>query len=355
MLNLGVKKSFGIDIGTQTIKITEVFKKGSSFVITNYSVWDDDIHNVIQQKNSDSALSAESINKVVKVMLKSANMNIKDAYIALPSYLSFSSTITIPILSAEELLTAIPLEAKKHIPVPLKNVQLDWINLGKDKSNNNYNILIIAIPNNIVERYKELSRLAGISIKGFELDCFSVLRAISLPNESVCVVDIGARNSMVMIVNSDKKLQSMQSFDFGGNYITELISKNRNMSILDAENIKKKNGVNGADEDIVDLIQSQIRLFIENDIVRFINSTKDNLNINISNIFLLGGSCRMSGMQQFFDSVIQSQFYGQSIKVSMASPVSNLRVNGVQDINTVVDIWNDIILSTGVALKSYVE
>ena len=239
MLNLGKNNSFGIDIGTQTIKITEVVKKGSSFLINNYSVWDDDIQDVIQQKNSDIALSAEAIDKIVTVMLKAANMYIKEAYIALPSYLSFTSIITIPILSNEELLTAIPLEAKKHIPVPLENVQLDWINLGKNKSDSQYNILIIAIPNNIIERYIELSKLAGISIKGFELDCFSVLRAIDLPNEAVCIVDIGARNSMVMIVNGNKKLQSIQSFDFGGNYITELISKNKNISILDAENLKK--------------------------------------------------------------------------------------------------------------------
>ena len=355
MFNLGVKKSFGIDIGTQTIKIVEIAKSGKLFRVDNYSIWDDDIDNVIQQKNSDIALSTEAINKIVRVMLKTAGMSIAEAYVVLPSYLSFSSIIKMPILSAEELLTAIPLESKQHIPVPLENVQLDWINLGKNQSGDQYNILIIAIPNNIIDRYKELTSLAGISIKGFELDCFSALRSLDLPKEPLCIVDIGARNSMVMTVSSDKKLQYMQTFDFGGNYITELISKHKNISIIDAEHLKKQNGISGEDIEISNLIQSQLSAFIGNDILRLINETKDTLNLSISNIVLLGGSCRMLGIQQLFDTIIKSQLPTQAIKVSMASPISTLRVNGVQDMDTVVDIWSDIILSTGVALKGYIE
>lgn len=355
MFNLGAKKSFGIDIGTQTIKITEVIFKNGSFSINNYSIWNDYIQNVIQQKNSENALSSESINKIIKAMLYEADMNINEAYIALPSYLSFSSIINLPILSSEELLTAIPIEARKHIPVPLENVQLDWINLGQNKSKNEYNILIIAVPSNIINRYKELSTIAGISIKGFELDCFSILRSINLPNESSCIIDIGARNSMVMMINSDKKLQSIQSFDFGGNYITELISKNKNISAIDAEKLKIQNGINGENKEISNLIESQLKTFIENDIVRSIISIKDSLDLRISNIFLLGGSCKILGIKEIFDDVIKYKLPDYSINVSMASPISNLKINGVEDINKSLDIWNDIILSTGIALKSYIE
>ena len=67
-------------------------------------------------------------------MLNASEMNIDKAYVALPSYLAFFAIISMPLLTSEELITAVPLEAKNHIPVPLKNIQLDWINLGKNKT-----------------------------------------------------------------------------------------------------------------------------------------------------------------------------------------------------------------------------
>lgn len=355
MLSLGNKNSIGIDIGTQTIKITEISNRSNQFFIENYSIWDDDIENVIQEKDSEAALSSDGITQIIKIMLNTAGMKVKQAYMALPSYLTLFSIIQMPLLEGEELLTAVPLEARKHIPVPLSDVQLDWINLGKNKAQDQYNILIMAMPNNVIKRYLDVSKSLGISIKGFELDCFSTLRSIDLPATQTCILDFGARNSTIMIVNSDKKLQTIQSFDFGGNHLTRLIAELRKISILEAEVVKKQNGISGVDDEVSGLIQSKMKAFIENDIMRLIKQTYDMNGEKVQNLILLGGASKMTGMKEYISFVLTNEFLDYNINIDVASPISNLQIKGIQDKEKVASIWRDLILSTGVSLKSYIE
>ena len=355
MFALGQKKSFGIDIGTQTIKIVEIAGGGNTFSIVNYSIWDNDIDNVIQQKDSDVALSSQAITDIIKAMIAKSGMHISEAYLALPSYLALFSVIQIPILEEKELLTAVPLEAKKHIPVPLNSVQLDWINLGKSKLQGQYDVLIMAIPNAIADKYLEVSKTLGIKIRGFELDCFSTLRSLDLPKEQICIIDIGARNTTVMIVNADKKLQTIQSFDFGGNHITKSIAQLKNCSVIEAESLKKQNGISGSDAQITDLVQSKISTFISNDVIRLLRVVDGTMGIKINNFVVLGGASKMSGIKDYIQFVLRTQLNDDNINVFNASPISGLSVKGVNNKDVFLDIWQDLILSVGVTLKNYIE
>lgn len=354
MLGIKSKNSFGIDIGTQTIKISEVNKKGSRISVENYAIWSNDIANIIQEKSGEHSLSVEKIVSIIRMMLDSAQMNIKEAYIAIPSYLAFSIVIEMPMLTLEELVTAVPLEAKQHIPVPLGTVQLDWINLGINNSKKTTNILLIAIPNNVINKYKEVSQLLGITIKGFELDVFSMMRSIDIPHRQVCIVDMGARTSTVSIINPAQQLQVLQSFEFGGNHITEKIAKLKNVSLLEADLLKKNNGISGSDSNISASVQVEIREFISNEVLRIIHQTQERSNLKIQDIILLGGFTKMSGMQEFIDKIVRdSPNIDKSMVVSMGAPYSNLIIHNVKDKNLTYEIWKDLVLSIGISLKDY--
>ena len=344
MLGLGAKNSFGIDIGTQTIKISEVQKRGSKISVINYSIWDDDLDNIIQEKNGEHTISVSQITTIIQAMLNAAKMEIKEAYIAIPSYLAFSAVVPFPILSYEELATAVPFEAKQHIPISLSSVQLDWMNLGPNKEKDKLNVLLIAIPNSVVNTYIEVSRALGITIKGFELDT------------QVCIVDIGARTSTVSIVSADKQLQLIQSFDFGGNHITDKIASSHNISSIEAEKIKKDNGISGSNSDISALIQSGIKSFFENEVLPIIRQFQDNNEEKIQDIVLLGGFAKMEGIREFVDLVINNQLgVSQKITITVAEPYSNLTIKGVKDKEVLHTIWHDLVLSIGISLKDYVE
>ncbi|MEY3471068.1 MAG: hypothetical protein RLZZ223_418 [Candidatus Parcubacteria bacterium] len=355
MFGIASKKSYGIDIGTQTIKIVELSSNAKNISVMNYSIWNDEINNIIQDKSGNSSLSVDSIINIINVMLDSAEMNIAEAYVAVPSYLAFSAVISMPIMGPEELASAVPLEAKQHIPVPLNTVQLDWMNLGENKEKDRYNILLIAIPTTAVKKYMDVSGALGVKIKGFELDVFSVIRAIELPSSQVCLVDIGARTTTVSIVNSDKQLQAIQSFDFGGNQITKLIAEMKGISAADAELLKKSNGIGGVESQVSNLIQSKFKSFIENEVIRVIKQTQDKMQIKVEDVVLLGGVVKMNGLKDFVDMVIKSNLVGQDIKTSVANPIHDLSIKGVKDKSQADKIYQDLLLSIGIALKDYIK
>lgn len=355
MFGISSKKSYGIDIGTQTIKIVELTSRSKEVSVINYSIWNDEIDNIIQDKSGSSSLPVDSIINVINLMLDSAEMSITEAYVAIPSYLAFSAVISMPIMGPEELSSAVPLEAKQYIPVPINAVQLDWMNLGENKEKDKYNILLIAIPTTAVKKYIDVSKALGIKIKGFELDVFSVIRAIELPSSQVCVVDIGARTTTVSIVNSDRQLQAIQSFDFGGNQITKLIAEMKGISAGEAEELKKSNGISGTESQVSNLIQSKFRSFIENEVVRIIKQTQDKIQIQVQDVVLIGGVVKMKGLQDFVDMVIKSNLVSQDIKTSVAKSIPNLSIKGIKDKNKVDVIYQDLLLSIGIALKDYIK
>ena len=50
---------------------------------------------------------------------------VKTPSLPFPSFPTFATTISMPYLSEEEIAKAMPFEARKYIPVPLSEVQLD--------------------------------------------------------------------------------------------------------------------------------------------------------------------------------------------------------------------------------------
>jgi type IV pilus assembly protein PilM len=348
------KSVFGIDIGTQTIKISEVRKQGSNISVVNYSIWNDDLSEIIQDKDGRHSLSVDEISRIIKMMMNSAQMNIEEAYIAIPSYLSFSATLSFPIMSEEELAKAVPLEAKQYIPIPLDSVQIDWMNLGVSQDKTKLNVLLIAIPNKVISRYIGVSESLGITIKGFELDTFSLLRSINIPHKHTCVIDIGARTSTVSLINEDKQLQIMQSFDIGGNHITNAIASLKNISASEAEMLKKSNGLIGQDEELSAVVQSILREFILTDVIKLLHQYSDQTGIVIDSMIFVGGLSKMKGLKEFIELVIHTtEQKFQKIEISIASPHKSLRIKEVHDHNTLVDIWNDLVLSIGISIKEY--
>jgi len=354
MFGLSNKSSFGIDIGTQTIKISEVRKRGQSISIVNYSIWNDDLEEIIQDKQGKHSLSVEQIVKIIQVMTNSAQMTIQEAYVAIPAYLSFSATLSFPVMTEEELIKAVPLEAKQYIPVPLDSVQIDWMNLGLSADKSKLNVLLIAIPNKVISRYIGVSEALNITIKGFELDTFSLLRSMHLPFKHTCIIDMGARTSTISIVNPNKQLQIMQSFDLGGNHLTNAIASLKNISANEAEILKKKNGLTGQDQEVAKIIASILRDFISNELLRLINQYMEQTNMLVEEIVLVGGLSKMLGIKEYIKNCIDSSDARLiKLQLSVAIPHKNLGIKGVSKPEDLVTIWNDLALSVGISLKGY--
>jgi type IV pilus assembly protein PilM len=351
-MGLFSKNAYGIDIGTQSVKIVELHKRGANaFEVANYAHWNDDLGDTVQSKGN--SMSTDKVAGIISNMMKESGMKISEAYFAMPGFLSFSSVINLPKMSDAELAQAVPLEARQYIPVPMSDVQVDWINLGDNPTKDKTQVLIMAIPNSAIRRYTQIAQSLGIKIKGFELDIFSQIRSLELEPRNTCIVDIGARSSTVSIINENKELMMTRSFDVGGNQISTRISEVMNISMERAEQLKIDNGMVG-DQGVASVIGGVIGAFIGDEVLRMLHEFNENREQKVEKVLICGGISRMKGVQDFVTQKLHSldkNFI--ETEVAIAYPSNKLKVKGELYEEFVQNIWQDLSLAIGIALRQY--
>lgn len=351
MLNFG-KTSFGIDIGTQSIKIAEVKKKGTQYHVENYVVWHDNSSDVLQDKSGEHNSSNKYISQLIEAMLEKANMNVSEAYFSLPSYLAFSSLVTFPMMNQAELDNSIRLEAKNHIPISIDQVQVDWLNLGATLEGNNLNILIMALPNSVFQKYETIANNIGIAVKGMELEVFSQLRVTAIPQKPTCMIDFGARSTTITIFDENHQLFGFRSFDVGGNHTTEKLAEIKGISMNEAEEMKKNYGLTSTDQEVSKAIDVTFQSLLSKEISDMIENYYDYHKTHVQEIILLGGLSRMKGLHTYiYQNIVNLHSDLAHISLSVGTPSGNLTVNKELEEKFTDQVWREISLALGVAIK----
>jgi type IV pilus assembly protein PilM len=165
-------KSFlGIDIGTSSIKVVELGRKGQTIKLINYG----EVKTASLQKSpfriverDGLLLSDREIAAAISAIFKEAGIESREANFSIPDFSSFFTTFELPPMSQKELESAVKYEARSYIPLPLSEIALDWTIIeGKvsDKTKGNLGILAVAIPNEVINQYQEIASLSGLQIK----------------------------------------------------------------------------------------------------------------------------------------------------------------------------------------------
>lgn len=187
------KELLGIDIGTKQIKVVELKRDQAKPVLENYAIAS------IQNAKLYEMPSAQ-IADILKQMLYRAGIKTKQAVMSLPAYSTFLALIKIADLpgTEQELEQRIQIEAKKYVPVPLSEVTLGWTKLKKD-------ILLIAVPKDIVNRYAQIAKQADLELKAMEAEHFALARSLAgFEKDTVMIIDAGSRSTNVSLVEQGK-------------------------------------------------------------------------------------------------------------------------------------------------------
>jgi len=188
------KNLLGIDIGTKQIKMIELEReKGEKPVLKNYAL--------VLVKDADiREMTIETTANILKQAISRARIKTEDTVMSLPAFSTFLTPIKIQNMpeAEEELDQLIHLEARKYIPVPLEEVSLGWSRLNEE-------ILLIAVPKDIVNRYGQIAKEAGLELKALEAETFSLTRSLaSNIKELTAIVDFGARSTNVSLAENGK-------------------------------------------------------------------------------------------------------------------------------------------------------
>lgn len=309
-------KNIGIDIGTSSIKIVELDKKGGRFSLVNYGMFE------IKAANSAAEGSEEwqsilkmpdkQISEGIKELMKKAGIRASDAIASIPSFSTFATVIQMPYVSNDDLARALPFEAKKYIPIPLDEVVLDWSIVGVldgkgEEQPSTVEVFLAAVPKDETARYQNIMKNAGLRISALELENSALIRSL-LGNDlgSAVIVNIGGRSTSIII--ADKGYERMShNYEIGGFEITKAISQSLNISLEKAEELKRKFGLKKTEENIInDAMISLINMMVfetQKTIATYEESKKE----KVENIILVGGLANMPEFGNYFGEKLGRQ------------------------------------------------
>ena len=243
-------EAFGLDISDLSLKIIKLKKKGDGLALASFN----------QTSIKPGIIKGGKIRSeigLVKLIRKAINNvkgeKIKTNYIiaSLPEEKAFLQTIRMPKMEREEIESAIRFEAENYIPVPLHKVYLDFqIIPPLDNKQSYLEVLLAAMPKEIVDGYVSSFKKAGLQIKALEVDSISIARALIKNEKSsapVLLIDLGAtRTSFIIFINNSLRFTS--SIPVSGQKFTEAVSRVLELDVKKAEKLKIKYGLKGPEK-----------------------------------------------------------------------------------------------------------
>ncbi len=309
----------GIDIGSSAIKIVQLKRKNGRAILETYGELALGPYaggTVGQATNLPTEKIVEALNDLLSE--KEVNVTTRTCGIAIPFSASLMSVIELPQVPVKQLAQMVPIEARKYIPVPISEVTLDWSIIPQDQNPElpeprdaegkpalpKMEILIVALHNDTVNRYKEIVTKSALDASFFEIEIFSTMRSI-LDSETtpVMIVDMGATSTKLYIVERGV-LRGSHTINRGSQAVTNTLSKSLGISVTDAEILKRDKGLLGVAGGIgvKDIIITAFD-YIFSEANHIVLEYEKQYNKNISKIFLVGGGSALKG---FVDVAKQS-------------------------------------------------
>lgn len=344
------KSILGIDVGSSSLKVVQLRKEGGKAVLETYgelALGPYGGGEVGQATN----LSPEQIADTLKDLIREAKVTTGSCGVSIPFARSLLSLVELPYRkNQQEQKTIIELEARKYIPVPMSEVQLDWFVVpGKEPSeketeNANVEVLIVAVHNDELSLLQNVVTGAGLTASFYEIEIFSTIRAVvDEPVKPVMVLDIGAASTKIYVVEHGVPALS-HSISVGSQDITRAISVSSGVSISRAEAVKKEEGMGqNATSGNLDVVFS--RIFAE--ARRVLMQYETSHNKSIISIVLTGGG----GVTKSLGAYAKNIF---SIDVRIADPFAKTEAPAFMR-PVLQEIGPEFAVAVGLALRKLEE
>jgi type IV pilus assembly protein PilM len=338
----GGQSVLGIDIGSSSIKVVQLKKKGGKAVLETYGELALGPYAGIEIGRATN-LPPEKIAEALKDLIKEANVTTNFAGISIAAASSLLSFIRMPDMDPKQLSTMIPIEARKYIPVPITEVALDWWIMPKEESSfsdfekppapgeaqkdKGVDVLLVVIHNDVLSRMNQISQTVGLNSSFFEIEVFSSMRSVVEQGlEAVIIFDMGAASTKLYIIERGV-LRSAHTVNRGSQEITLSLARSLGTSIGDAEHLKRTVGLSSAPEhkNIKDIVSLNLD-YVFSETNRVIANFEKKYNKNISKVILTGGGSLLKGFldlsrTKFETEVVQGDPFSKTEAPAFLEPI----------------------------------
>ena len=311
----------GVDIGTTSIKIAELIPDKAGVRLGNYGT----LETLGYLTRGNMALQAsglkifeQEVGQYLKIVKDRMHTNTVRAVASLPSFSVFSTIIDLPPMPEKEVAQAVQFKARQYIPLPITSVSLDFTRISQER------VLVFAIPNDIIAKYKLIFKIAGLDLVALEAEGVSLARAFGVPTDvndmPTLVIDIGARSTALSIISRGIAYLTSQT-DFSGATLTHAIAAGLHVVEARAEELKRRRGVVnvgfGAEEELSTLLLPLVDAIL-NETKRFSERYLAAYGVQVKNALIAGGGAGLPGITEYAAK-------GLNMRVGKAMPFSRVQ------------------------------
>lgn len=333
----------GIDVGTSSIKVVQLSKERNRVKLDTYGqletyAYAERFNDAIQ--TSSLKMLDSQVADLIKQLLRESKAVSRDVTMSIPIFSSFSTVIEIPPIPEKELERAIPFEARQYVPIPLAEVVLDWTIMkakeepkvekpkekkdeekkaeeakaeekkaaekkeeeerGREITAPRLQILLTAVPKEVINKYNRIAKLAGLNLRGLEVETAASVRSILGNDKStVLLMDFGARSTNINVIYNGYPVMS-HSIDTAGFDLTKILSQGMGVSLRRAEDLKKERGLKAdlAEAEMISIMTPLVdKIFTETE--RIVNIYVRRTGKRLDRVVILGGGALLPGIEEY--------------------------------------------------------
>lgn len=242
----------GVDIGTVSIKLVALARgKKGAIILENYGILE--THEYLNRPNAviqTSALPMDPaiVGSLIATLVREVQPKTRRVVATLPLSAVFVAPIELPAIQAKELKSAVEYQARQYIPVPIEQVDIDWVSIGQFENAQGQTmqrVLLTAIPKELTARYRAAFAAAELTVTAFEVETHALARALLLHTETpTLIIDVGGFSTNCLIVERGVVQYAIEA-DFGGFSLTQSLARSLQIAPWRAEELKRRRGLIG--------------------------------------------------------------------------------------------------------------
>jgi type IV pilus assembly protein PilM len=342
----------GVDISASSVKVLELSQAGEHFRVERYAVEAMPQNAMVEHNITEVDQVAQAIARAVK----RSGTRLKHAALAVPGSHVISKIVSMPAgLSDRDMQTQIEMEADRHIPYPLDEVNMDFHVLGSASASEDVdqvNVLLAACRKEIVDDYAAVADGAGLTPIVIDIDTYAMENAYgviarNMPGagmeKTVAILDIGATTTTINVMHNSRSVYT-RDHTFGGRQLTEEIQRRYGLSYEEAGLAKKQGGL--PDNYQTDVLRPFMEAFCQ-EVMRalqfFYSSSPFN---SVDQVLLAGGCAQIAGIDELVAARV-------GVAAAVANPFSSMSLASRVKPQMLSADAPSLMISCGLALRGF--
>ncbi len=340
----------GVDISSTAVKVLELSHSGGKYKVETFAQEPLPLGAVVENNIQNSQAVGDAVNKAVA----RSRSSLKSVAVAVSGSAVITKNIEMDAsLSDDEMETQITVEADQYIPYALDEVAIDFEVQGLNEKNpERVEVLLAACRRDNVEVLEEALAIGGLKAKVVDVEAFATERVYELFEKQlglsdkeplVAIVDIGANNTSLNILNCGKSIYTRDQL-FGGRQLTDEIQRHYGLSPEDAEKAKCKGGLSDNYEaEVLGPFRDAVVQQVSRSLQFFYSSSPFN---DVDAIALTGGSAVIPGLTD----MIQSRL---GINTRLVNPFASMVLSGKVNASALTESAPALMIACGLAMRSF--